>query len=192
MSTQRYRKKPVEVEAVRWDGTPEGSTPILDWILSTGDRGAHWDYPHDEIRHVMDDGTEQGCPASPGGLFIRTLEGEMRADAGDWIIRGVAGEFYPCKPEIFAATYEKASAPSERIRYRPRPSERSMWVRFWLTIAFVLGVEMLLAFGLDAWWGEEARGASAAVTLTVCIVMLFVGGFALDACQSRDQWQVEE
>ncbi len=38
--------------------------------------------------------------------MIKTLEGHMRADLGDWIIKGVAGEFYPCKPEIFAATYE--------------------------------------------------------------------------------------
>lgn len=43
---------------------------------------------------------------SPFGLVIRTLEGEMRADPGDWIIRGVQGEFYPCKPDIFAETYE--------------------------------------------------------------------------------------
>ena len=39
-------------------------------------------------------------------ILIDTLEGQMRADPGDWIIKGVAGEFYPCKPEIFAATYE--------------------------------------------------------------------------------------
>lgn len=39
-------------------------------------------------------------------LFIQTLEGEMKANSGDWIIRGVKGEFYPCKPDIFTATYE--------------------------------------------------------------------------------------
>jgi hypothetical protein len=41
-----------------------------------------------------------------GAIYIKTLEGEMRVDAGDWIIRGIKGEFYPCKPDIFAATYE--------------------------------------------------------------------------------------
>ncbi len=41
-------------------------------------------------------------------ILIDTLEGQMRADPGDWIIRGVKGEFYPCKPDIFAATYEAA------------------------------------------------------------------------------------
>ena len=42
------------------------------------------------------------------GILISTLEGEMLANSGDWVIRGVQGEFYPCKPEIFAATYEFA------------------------------------------------------------------------------------
>lgn len=41
-----------------------------------------------------------------GTLTIRTLEGDMTANKGDWIIKGVQGEFYPCKPDIFAATYE--------------------------------------------------------------------------------------
>jgi hypothetical protein len=40
------------------------------------------------------------------GLYIETLEGTMKADNGDWIIRGVKGELYPCKPDIFEATYE--------------------------------------------------------------------------------------
>lgn len=99
-----YRKKPVEIEAMQWDGTATEATPIIDWIISGG-ASAWWDEPHGEIRHELSDGTVQGCPMSPGGLFVNTLEGVMRADNGDWIIRGVQGEFYPCKPEIFAATY---------------------------------------------------------------------------------------
>lgn len=46
----------------------------------------------------------------PGHLTIATLEGVMRAEVGDWIIRGVKGELYPCKPDIFAATYEPVTA----------------------------------------------------------------------------------
>ena len=45
-------------------------------------------------------------PAAAGGAVIPTLEGVMRASLGDWIIKGVKGEFYPCKPDIFAATYD--------------------------------------------------------------------------------------
>ena len=47
-------------------------------------------------------------PAEGDHLLIETLEGKMRADVGDWIIKGVKGEFYPCKPDIFEATYELA------------------------------------------------------------------------------------
>lgn len=43
--------------------------------------------------------------SSDGGIYIDTLEGFMRADVGDWIIKGISGEFYPCKPDIFALTY---------------------------------------------------------------------------------------
>lgn len=51
-------------------------------------------------------------PVAGGGLDIKTLEGTMRADVGDWIIQGVKGELYPCKPDIFAATYEPVIEPS--------------------------------------------------------------------------------
>ena len=110
MSPKTYRKKPVEIQAMQWDGTPDGAAPIIDWILSTGDRSAHWDEPHDEVRHIMPDGTEKGCPASPGGLFISTLEGEMHVSPGDWVIRGVAGEFYPCRDDIFEQTYDEVES----------------------------------------------------------------------------------
>lgn len=75
----RVRKKPVEVEAVQW---------------------IHGNY--NEIIEFMGSKPERidGC------LIIETLEGNHRADEGDWIIKGVHGEFYPCKPEIFNKTYD--------------------------------------------------------------------------------------
>ncbi len=45
---------------------------------------------------------------SAGGFVIRTLEGDMRVNPGDWVVRGVQGEYYPVKPDIFSATYEPA------------------------------------------------------------------------------------
>ena len=78
----KFRKRPVVIEAVRWDGTN------LSEIAALG--GAR-EYEQD---FLGDD------------LVINTLEGDMRASKGDWIIRGVKGELYPCKPDIFAATYE--------------------------------------------------------------------------------------
>lgn len=90
----RFRKKPVVIEARQWDGTAEGATPIVDWILQTGTRSARY---HD----VTDD-----VPNARTEIAIDTLEGTITASPGDWIIRGVKGEFYPCKPDIFEATYE--------------------------------------------------------------------------------------
>jgi len=61
------------------------------------------------------------------GIYIKTLEGEMLASPGDWVIKGVKGEFYPCKPDIFEATYVDADAPRCRlaVRCRVRPGEQA-------------------------------------------------------------------
>ena len=85
MSAQRFRKKPVEIEAARYDGTPEGWVRIARWLRESN------------VRIGMD------CV---GRLRIPTLEGNITASPGDWIIRGVAGEFYPCRGDIFEQTYE--------------------------------------------------------------------------------------
>jgi hypothetical protein len=94
----RYRKRPVEIEAVQWDGTADGATRIIDWILANGSTATY--ICSDPDRCAGTDGD------TPHSIAIRTLEGTMRANLGDWIIRGVQGEFYPCKPDVFAATYE--------------------------------------------------------------------------------------
>lgn len=99
VTPQRFRKKPVEVEAMQWDGTADGATPIIDWVLQNGGRAKYY------CSHDM------GCPGTLEGhtISIRTLEGSMQTSPGDWVIRGIKGEFYPCKPDIFAATYEAVS-----------------------------------------------------------------------------------
>lgn len=86
----RFRKKPVEIEAVQY--TVESCREIHDWIGMEHEPG------------------DESCRA---GIFIDTLEGLMTADLGDWIIRGVKGEFYPCKPDIFEATYEPVEGATE-------------------------------------------------------------------------------
>ena len=86
----RYRKKPVVIEAMWFAGTPAQMLGVAAWC---GGRARSETKPSDrtDIAYWLD---------------IPTLEGVMRANPGDYIIRGVAGEFYPCKPDIFAATYE--------------------------------------------------------------------------------------
>ncbi|MHA7900781.1 MAG: hypothetical protein ACX94B_13030 [Henriciella sp.] len=95
----KFRKKPVEIEAMRWPGNPNaGHHLVLDWM------------GRKSIKHMPDGCWLRRVEASSGAvefnLVIKTLEGEMDARPGDWIIRGVRGEFYPCKPDIFEATYE--------------------------------------------------------------------------------------
>lgn len=78
----KFRKKPIVIEAIQYDGSPDTAHEI--YKLSTSDISF---MPKED-------------------LIIRTLEGDMIANVGDWIIKGVAGEVYPCKPDIFEATYE--------------------------------------------------------------------------------------
>lgn len=90
-----FTKKPVTIEALQFPTDPfdtAGAISVYEWVRrnSLGKTSAYID------------------PMS-GDLMIHTLEGDMRVSAGDWIIRGVQGEFYPCKPDIFKATYEEVS-----------------------------------------------------------------------------------
>ena len=79
----RYRKKPVEIEAIQL--TESNACDVLTFCNKNGD-----------IIASNEDGT----------ISIKTLEGTMTANIGDYVIKGVAGEFYPCKPDIFEATYD--------------------------------------------------------------------------------------
>lgn len=90
---KRYRKKPVEIEACQYLPDDAEAADALAHFLE-GCEG--WHMCDDPKRH----------PDPQPGIIIPTLEGDHRADPGDWIIKGVAGEFYPCKPDIFEATYE--------------------------------------------------------------------------------------
>jgi len=77
----KYRKKPVEIEAMQF----LGDSNLMECLNFIG----------------------IGAGGNDSTIIIATLEGDMKAKKGDWIIRGVNGEFYPCKPDIFEKTYEK-------------------------------------------------------------------------------------
>jgi hypothetical protein len=83
----KYRKKPVVIEAMQFNGD---YSPIEQWVHDL-------DLEQDPDIYQL---------AGDEALYVGTLEGEMTAKVGDWIICGVKGEFYPCKPDIFEATYE--------------------------------------------------------------------------------------
>jgi len=80
----KFRKKPVVIEAIQWDGTFHHSCKIEDEF------GTKFTVLRDSTR-----------------WHIGILEGQHEVSPKDWIIKGVAGEFYPCKPDIFEKTYEK-------------------------------------------------------------------------------------
>lgn len=126
MPASKFRKKPVEVSAIRWDGSVASATEVINWILAaSGTARFHDKVTADDVLAAdaaaaeVDWSTatpeqvraEMARPAGrrrsgPAYIAIDTLEGTMRASEGDWIIRGVQGEHYPCKPEIFWATYD--------------------------------------------------------------------------------------
>jgi hypothetical protein len=102
MSTTQYRKKPVVIEAVQIEKRMDLTAPAW-WAEAIQSNAV--------IVHGMGKFTRD-----QPWVEISTLEGVMRGDAGDWIIKGVKGEFYPCKPDIFAATYESAALdPSDAV-----------------------------------------------------------------------------
>lgn len=90
----KFRKKPVIIEAVQFQ-QPTGVADSPEWLIEA----------IRQDRFLVVDGV----------AHITTLEGVMTAQPGDWIIRGVKGELYPCKPDIFAATYEPAPDNAEGI-----------------------------------------------------------------------------
>ena len=123
---KRYRKKPVVIEAVQWDGTSGGANTVIDWI--EGNEGCA------RYRCAPD-----GCTGTEKGHYvaIETLEGTMSADAGDFIIRGVQGEFYPCKPDIFEKTYESAGGKPEGY-----PTELADIIIRTLDLAYMLSIDI--------------------------------------------------
>lgn len=86
----KFRKKPVIVDAVKFDGTEKSILEIM------------------RLNRPKDGGAARPVQVDHGGktLFIHTLEGKMEANLGDWIVKGTEGELYPVKPDIFEETYE--------------------------------------------------------------------------------------
>jgi len=86
----KYRKKPVIIEAFQWTGGPD-QTEDPEWACEALRNGKMW------FKNI-------GTPKIY--LVIHTLEGDHQASQGDYIIKGIKGELYPCKPDIFEQTYE--------------------------------------------------------------------------------------
>jgi len=90
MGVEKYRKKPVVIEAIQF--TEESKDQAYNFVRC----------------NCIAEFDDKKKPV----LLIQTLEGDMKAEVGDWIIKGVKGEFYPCKPDIFEMTYVKSQKTS--------------------------------------------------------------------------------
>jgi hypothetical protein len=86
----KFRKKPVVIEAWQFTVIDANNPTAIEWWCGGKVRGMTL-YPQDRV------------------IQIQTLEGEIEGSVGDWIIKGVKGEFYPCKPDIFKMTYEEVT-----------------------------------------------------------------------------------
>lgn len=84
---KKFRKKPVVIDAVQWDGSEDLALEIASFDNFAG----MIDYKTGEF----------------GGFYIDTLEGRMKVSPGDYVIKGIKGEYYACKPDIFEVTYEE-------------------------------------------------------------------------------------
>lgn len=93
----KFRKKPVVIEAYQWNvkGNFVNWKLLPDWFTEAYEKG--------DVLLLTD------------GIEIKTLEGQLKANVGDWIIKGVKGEIYPCKPDIFEMTYEPVEEKKECI-----------------------------------------------------------------------------
>lgn len=87
----RFVKKPVEIEAIQF--TEDTAMDIVQWLTDNGQPG-NWETAGGVLSRIE----------------IETLEGVFLASPGDWVIRGIKGEFYPCKPDIFEASYDEVKS----------------------------------------------------------------------------------
>lgn len=99
MDAQRYRKRPVEVEAMQFDGTLESASAIATWANA------------DDAAGLMEDPTltyltSDALPGAAFDMVVWTAHGDAAVNKGDWVIRGES-DFYPCKPDAFDKLYEK-------------------------------------------------------------------------------------
>ena len=113
MKPKRYMKKPVVIEAMCFVGEASETQQVLDWLADNLYPMLVGDYtdPENLRYHDQDEKDfsrpDKGVYIDPdnGDIMIRTLEGDMRARYGDYIIKGIRGEFYPCNADIFNSTY---------------------------------------------------------------------------------------
>lgn len=95
----RYTKKPVTIDAMRWSGSDSDAHHVVLWILNNGGKARYQSEPRQ---------SKGRAGIIPPHIVIETLEGAMKAFPGDYVIKGIKGEFYPHQGEFFLEAYEPA------------------------------------------------------------------------------------
>lgn len=116
MQPKKYKKKPVAVEAMQVTEDIDGFCDLVRWLNANqyvwliGDATEPETLKYPDQSEYDDSRPDKGIYMNPetGYLTIRTIEGDMCARDGSWVIKGVQGEFYPCDADIFSMTYESA------------------------------------------------------------------------------------
>lgn len=158
----RFTKKPVTIEAIQWTGS--NLREVITFTdgppdTRTSHAGMAWDAYTDLVER--------------DGLKIYTLEGKMLASPGDWIIRGVKGELYPCKPDIFEATYTRAALAAAPVQPVAEPSyehqraimegERNASLDAYSRVIYLTGAEsQLYEAGFTNGWQRASHGQAPA------------------------------
>ena len=99
---KNYRKKPVVIQAIQWDGTENHALEIASTFDGKLDYKKKYEYDEGILAKSID---------IFEGFFINTLEGQMKVSPNDYVIKGLKGEFYPCKPDVFEISYDLVNAP---------------------------------------------------------------------------------
>lgn len=95
---KKFRKKPVTIEVIRLLNSNDSIEECIEWVFKIGMETS-----------LIGKSVTIDDVKNKGGFYIPTLEGDMKVSMGDYIIKGVNGEFYPCKPDIFNKTYEEVT-----------------------------------------------------------------------------------
>jgi hypothetical protein len=100
---KNYRKKPVVIQAIQWDGTEQQALEIAS--IENFEGKLDYKKKYEYVEGILDKSTDIF-----EGFYIDTLEGLMQVSPNDYVIKGLKGEFYPCKPEIFKLSYDSLDA----------------------------------------------------------------------------------
>jgi len=151
----KFRKRPVVVEAVQFLGTKKSFDEIWAWACPS----------NDTIKSPVHCGNRPGGEDDYRVLYVDTLEGEMKAFSGDWIIRGVVGEFYPCNSDVFLRTYALVEGEPAEQENKPCPfcggeepiRDHNEYGKYWLMCrsCAATGPWMKSEAGGDAAWNRR-------------------------------------